>query len=168
MSPRLPLLLALVALVGLGACDSGDAIDAPTAADVAGVYTFDAFTFAPTATALAPVSVLDTLVAAESFVELLDGGQATLRFRRTGGTTRFVPGDFEVRRAELRVTFDSGNDDTLGRLILPSVLTFERDGDDALTLTDQFTADLEGYDAQRYSGFDAVPGTLTLRLTRQP
>ena len=158
---------ALVALVAVSACDSGDAIDAPTPGDVAGVYDFDAFRFTPDASALAPVNVLDTLVTGESFVELLDGGQATLRFRRQGGATRFVPGDFEVRRSELRITFDGGNDDTLARLVLPGVLTFERDDDDGLSLSQELTADLEAYDASRYGGFDDVPGTLTLRLERR-
>ncbi|MAQ93108.1 MAG: hypothetical protein CMM84_06245 [Rhodothermaceae bacterium] len=159
-------LLSLVALatVALTACDSGDAIDPPTPADVAGVYAFEAFRFQPTSTALAGVSVLDTLVAAESFIELLDSGQATLRFRRVGGTTRFVAADFEVRRQQIRLTFQGGNEDTLGRLVLPNVLTFDRGDGGVLTLSESFTANLEAYDATRYGGFTAIPGTLTLRV----
>ncbi len=158
------LFLAAFALLAFGACDSGDTIDPPTPADVAGVYDFAEFRFVPRAAALQPVSVIDTLIAADSFIELLDGGQATLRFRRNGGTTRLVPGDVEVRRREVRVTFAAGNDVALGRLVLPQVLTFTRDGD-ALTLSTERTANLEAYDSDRYGGFTAVDGTLNLRLT---
>ncbi len=158
-------LAALVTVVALPACDTGGtAIEPPTAADVAGVYTFDAFRFQPEAAALAPVNVLDTLVVAESFIELLDGGQATLRFRRVGGTTRFVPGTFEVRREEIRLTFQGGNEATLGRLVLPNVLTFDRT-ETTLSLEDDFTANLESYDSARYAGFSSIPGTLTMRLS---
>ncbi len=163
---RLALLSAavLVAAVAFSACDSGNAVDPPTPADVAGVYTFDAFRFQPDAGALQGVNVLDTLVTDESFVELLDSGQATLRFRRTGGTTRFVAGTFEVRRDQIRLTFQGGNEATLGRLVLPNVLTFDRTGD-TLSLEDDFTANLEAYDSSRYAGFGSIPGTLTLRLS---
>lgn len=158
-------LLSVVALaaVAFSGCDSGDAIDPPTPADVAGIYTFESFRFQPTSSGLSPVSVLDTLVAAESFIELLDSGQATLRFRRTGGTTRFVPATFEVRRQQLRLTFQAGNEATLARLVLPNVLTFDRPSDGVLTISESFTANLEAYDAARYGGFTSIPGTLTIR-----
>lgn len=161
--PRPRLLLAAIAAAVLAACDTGDAIDPPSAADVAGVYDIEAFRFTPTSSALAPVSVLDTLVAAETFVEILDGGQATLRFRREGGTTRLVTGGVEVRAREVRVTFEAGSEPTLARLVLPRVLTLTREGDD-LTVTTAYTANLEAYDATRYGGFSSIPGTLALRL----
>lgn len=156
--------MVLVALAGVAACDSGDAVDPPTPADVAGTYDIEALRFVPSSSALAPVSVLDTLVAAESFVRILDGGQATLEFRRTGGTARFVPGVVEVRARQVRLTFDAGNESTLARLVLPQVLTFDRDGDD-LDLETAYTANLEAYDADRYGGFTSIPGTLTVRLS---
>lgn len=163
MHPRFLPLAAAVALALLSACDSGDAVDPPSPADVAGAYDIEALRFVPTSTALAPVSVLDTLVAAESFVRILDGGQATLEFRRLGGTARFVPGEVEVRARQVRLTFAAGNEATLARLVLPQVLTFDRDGDD-LELETPYTANLEAYDATRYGGFTAIPGRLTVRL----
>ena len=42
-------------------------------------------------------------------------------------------------------------------------LLIERDGG-VLTLSESFTANLEAYDATRYGGFTAIPGTLTLRV----
>ena len=155
---------AVLAVLALAACDSGDAIDPPSPADIAGTYAFEAFRFRPAASALAPVDVLDTLVATDSYVQFFDGGQAILQFRRAGGTTRFVPGDVEVRRDQVRLTFQGGNDATLARLVLPNVLVFDREDDGGLTVTESFTADLEAYDVDRYAGFDAIPGTLTLRL----
>lgn len=159
------LFLGAAALVSLSACDSGDAIDAPTPADVAGIYDIGAFRFVPQASALRPVNVADTLVVADSFVRLFDGGQATLEFRRKGGTARFVPGTFEIRRRELRITFSGGNGETLGRLLLPQVLTFARDSETgALAFEETLTADLEAYDSARYGGFRSVPGVLSLQI----
>ena len=165
----LRLLLAALALTAVAACDSGPAIDPPTPADVAGIYDIGTLTFTPDATALGPVDVTDDLVLAESFVELLDSGQAVLRFRRegTGTTTRLVTGEFDVRRLELRVTFSAGNEAALGRVLLPQVLTFTRSGDDALSLSIDRTANLAAYDADRYSGFTAVDGTLAVALNRR-
>ena len=160
---RILSVLGTLALLAVSACDSGDAVDPPSPADVAGTYDIEALRFVPTSTALTPVSVLDTLVTSESFVRILDGGQATLEFRRTGGTARFVPGEVEVRSRQVRLTFASGNEAVLGRLVLPQTLTFDRDGDD-LDLSTDLTANLESYDAVRYGGFTAVPGELTVRL----
>lgn len=157
----LPLLL--VALVALAACDNGEAIDPPTPADVAGTYDFTALRFVPTSSGIAPVSVLDTLVTAESFVRILDGGQAQLEFRRRGGTARFVAGEVEVRARQVRLTFEDGSDDVLERLVLPQVLILDRDST-SLTTTTDLTADLEGYDASRYGGLTSVPGRLTVGL----
>lgn len=160
---RLAPLAALAGVLLLAACDSGDAVDPPSPADVAGTYDLAALRFVPNSSALAPVNVLDTLVTAESFVRILDGGQAQLEFRRRGGTARFVPGTVEVRARQVRVTFAEGNGDVLARLVLPRVLTFDRDGDD-LDVTTDLTANLEAYDADRYGGFTSVPGELTVRL----
>ena len=166
MTFRLLSLLGALALVSLSACDSGDDGDEPTPADVAGFYDFDAFRFVPDAPGVQSVNVADTLVAGDSFIRLFDGGQATLEFRRQSGVARFVPGEFEVRRRQLRVTFDGGNAETLSRLLLPQVLIFDRDAaTGGLVLEEDLTADLEAYDAGRYGGFRSVPGTLTLQLS---
>ena len=165
MTPRLLPLLAALALVSLGACDSGDAVDTPTPADVAGVYDVADLRFVPNSPGLRTVILADTLVAGDTSVRLFDGGQATLEFRREGGVARFVPGEFEVRRRQLRLTFDGGNGEALARLLLPQELTFDRDDDSgALSLQEPLTANLEAYDAARYGGFRSVPGTLTFRL----
>ena len=158
------LALSAVLVLVLAACDSGDAIDPPSPADVAGTYAFEAFRFRPDASALAPVNVLDRLVATDSYVQFFDGGQAILQFRRTGGTTRFVPGDVEVRRDQVRLTFQGGNDASLDRLVLPNVLVFDREDDDVLAATEVLTVDLEAYDPDAYAGIEPVRGTLTLRL----
>ena len=150
-------------MVALAACDNGEAVDPPTPADVAGTYDFTALRFVPTSSGVSPVNVLDTLVTAESFVRILDGGQAQLEFRRKGGAARFVAGEVEVRARQVRLTFDGGNDDALARLVLPRTLTLDREGA-SLTTTTDFTANLEGYDASRYGGLPPVPGRLTVGL----
>ncbi len=159
-----PLLLG--AFVLLAACDSGDAIDPPTPADVAGTYDISALSFVPSSSGISTVNVLDTLVTAESTIRLLDSGQAQLDFRRRGGTARFVAGSIEVRARQVRLTFDAGSESTLARLVLPRVLTLDRDST-ALTVSMNLTADLQAYDAARYGGLTAIPGRLTVGLQRR-
>lgn len=161
---RLPLLALCGVLLGLAACDSGDAVDPPTPADVAGTYDIQALRFVPDGTGIAAVNVLDTLVVAESFVRILDGGQAQLEFRRRGGTSRFVSGTVEVRARQVRMTFDAADDATLARLVIPRVLTFDRDGNNLAVVDEELTANLEAYDAARYPNLTAVEGELTVRL----
>ncbi|MFN3597799.1 MAG: hypothetical protein ACK41D_11075 [Rubricoccaceae bacterium] len=160
--------LPLLALA-LAACDSGTPVNPPSPADVAGTYTVADFRFRPQATALPVVVVSDTLVAADTFFELLDSGQALFRYRKTGGAAQAVSGTFEVRAAQVRLTFPATAEAQLGGLLLPRVLTFDRDGT-ALILTPgsaSVTANLNAYDPVRFSGFTSVPGAIQLRLVRR-
>lgn len=159
---RLTLLLALA--VALGACDSGDAIDPPSPADIEGTYDFAAFRFEPAATALQPANVLPLLVQAESRVEILDSGDVIFRYRLQGGTTRVLLAEVEVRRDQVRMTFEGQTDAGRVGVLLPEQLVFDR-VDDLLAASTATRVDLEAYDADRYAGFNDVPGTLVLRLT---
>lgn len=161
--PLLPALL-LVALAALAACDSGDAVDPPRPADVAGTYTLTQFRFQPEASGIAAVNLLDTLVAASSGVEILDSGDALFRYRLRGGTTRVLLGEVEVRRDEIRLTFEGGTETGRLSLLLPASLVFERT-DDGLEAATQTRVNLEVYDPDRYGGLDDAAGTLRLDLT---
>ena len=163
--PVLRYLLPLAAAVVLAACDSGPAVDPPSPADIAGTYTVTEFRFRPDASGITPVNLLDTLAAA-SF-EVLDSGDAFLRYRFRGGNERVLLGEVEVRRDQIRLTFDAGTEANRTRLLLPSSLVFDRvdEGFDASTET---TVNLEAYDASRYQGLDEAAGRLLLSLAPVP
>jgi hypothetical protein len=161
---RAPLVLAAAAL--FAACDSGNAVDPPSPADVAGVYTVAAFRFQPTAQALAPADVLADLDPDVTSVEILDSGDVVFRYRLDGGLTRVLLGEVEVRSAQVRLTFTGQTD--AGRLaaLLPSSLTLDR-VEGVLVASTTFRANLAAYDDEQYAGFTDVPGTLTIRLAPQ-
>lgn len=165
-SALLPL-SAVVALVALAACDSGDSVDPPGPADVAGIYDVAEFRFRPDAAALAPVNLLDTLVAADTKLYILDGGDAFLLYRFRGGAARVLLGEAEVRRQQVRLSFESDTEQARERLLLPGEptdnLDFDREGSTLVAMAST-RANLAAYDSDRYGGFNDVPGTLVLRL----
>ncbi len=167
---RLPLLLlTAVALAALPACDSGSAVDPPTPADIAGTYEIAEFRFQPDAPAISAVSLLDTLAVSATTVQVLDGGSALLLYRLRGPnqSQRVIQGSVEVRREQVRLTFNSGTDTERRRLLLPPELIFNRDGA-MLAASTATRVNLEAYDPAGYgtSGvFTDVPGKIVLRLS---
>lgn len=162
----LRLLFVLALASGLSACDSGDG-GGSSPEDVAGVYTASEFRFVPSASALSPVNVRDTLSVDQSSLEILDGGQVLFRYRLQGGTSQLLLGEASVRSQQVRITFDAGTAAQRQRLLLPNQVTFDRDGS-TLTSDTQTTVNLESY-SPRYSGglFSEVPGRLVLTLAPQ-
>jgi len=156
--------LLLAAVVLFAACDSGNAIDPPSPADIEGIYTVTAFRFDPAASALQSADVLSELVAADTRVEILDSGDVIFRYRLSGETTRVLLATVEVRRDQVRLTFRGQTDAGRVGVLLPTSLTLDR-VDTVLAASEATRVDLEAYDAARYSGFRDVPGTLVLRLT---
>ncbi len=155
------LVLPLAALLALTACDSGPAVTPPTPADVAGTYSVAEFRFQPDASGVASVNLLDTLAVAS--VEVLDSGDAFLRYRFRGGTERVLLGEIEVRRDQIRLTFEPGTETNRTRLLLPASLVLDRT-DDGLEASTQTTVNLEAYDASEYQGLNEVDGRLLLGL----
>ncbi len=159
----------LLALAALAACDSGSAVDPPSPADVAGTYAVAAFTFEPDAPRIPAAAVADALDLSGTTFQILDGGDVLFIYRLAGGTQRVIQGRVEVRRDEIRVTFDDASASARTRLLLPERLVFDRLPSALLGEAD-VTANLEAYDPEGYGTdgvFTAVPGTLTLRLTLQ-
>lgn len=159
-----PLLLALLAAVALAACDTGDAIDPPSPADIEGVYAVAALRFEPAASALDPADVTDELVGSDTRVEILDSGDVIFRYRLQGGTARVLLATVEVRRDQVRLRFRGETDAGRVGVLLPTTLVLDRI-DDVLAAAEATRVDLEAYDPERYAGFRDVPGTLVLRLT---
>ena len=160
-------LLFVAALVGgLSACDSEGV--RPDPGDVAGVYNVSTLSFDPDIQILPAVNVRDTLVTAETTLEILDGGQVLFRYRRQNGTARLLTGEASVRTEQVRITFEAGSASLRQRLLLPNQLTFDREGS-TLTAETETTVNLEAY-SPRYGSdgtFRDVNGTLTVVLTPQ-
>ena len=167
MTRSAPRLLFVLALAGaLAACDSNDT-DGPTPSDVAGVYNVTTFTFDPDIQVLETISVRDTLVADQTTMEILSGGQVFLRYRlQNSPNERLVLGEASVRSEQVRVTFDDGTQTDRRRILLPSQVTFDRDGT-TLSAEAETTVNLEAYSPRFGTGgtFREVDGTLRITLT---
>ncbi len=157
---------AAVLLAGTVGCDSSDPVDPPSPEDVEGIYDFTEFSFDPNAGGIADANVLDTLVAANTFVELFGSGEADLRYKFENAPSDRISGTFTVTAAELRLTFANA-EDRLASLLLSNTIPFERDGDGVLLFEGERTVDLEAFDPVEYEDLNAVGGTLTIRLVRR-
>ena len=163
-APRLLSVLALAAV--LAACDSNDGPD-PEPADVAGEYNVTAFTFDPDIQVLDPINVLDTLATGRTRLEILSGGQVFLRYQRQNSPVeRLVLGEASVRTEQVRITFEDGTDQDRRRILLPSQVTFDREGA-TLSAETEATVDLEAYSPRFGTDgtFRDVDGTLRITLT---
>lgn len=160
-------LAVLVLLVMMG-CDSGDPINQPRPADVAGTYVFQELRFVPNASATQPADVGSRLTTGTS-LGLSSGGNFVLMYTFVGEDDYIVSGDFEVRATTVRIRGSSQQRDQYQRLLLEPDFTLQRDPDNPRVLTARISrsVDLEAYDRDAYQGLDNVPGELHIRLVRQ-
>ena len=165
----LPVVLLLAGLLSVAACDSGDPIDEPDPAEVAGTYQFTEFSFDPEAPILPTFNLLaDTLVASATRLELFDGGAYVLTYQLEGGTRQPLSGNFRLTDDEVRLRGDEDDEDAYENMLLPRSFNLERSGENVLTADLNRTVDLADY-SDRYSGIgDDIDGTLHMRLTLVP
>lgn len=163
------LILASV-LFALSGCDSGDPINQPTPADVAGTYRFEELRFVPDAAATQPADVLSRLNPAQTSLGLSSGGNFVLMYSFTGEQDFIVSGDFDVRSTTVRIRGLSQHRQQYQRLLLEPDFTLNRDPDNPHVLTARISrnVDLQAFDRDSYSGLTDVPGQLHIRLNRQP
>ena len=125
------------------------------------------FSFDPDIPILDTFSVLDTLDASATNLQIFTGGQVILQYERlNSNTTRVVAGEAAVRREQIRITFDDGTVSDRRRILLPNQVTFDREGT-TLTSEQDVTLNLEDF-SPRYGTtgtFENVSGTLTITLT---
>lgn len=162
-----PLAVALGVLASLTGCDTTDPEPPASPEEVAGTYRFTELRFDPQPAFVPDAVVLDTLVAADTFVELFDGGQFALRYRFEGGLQAIVNGTFDVTTTRVTLEVEDDFRSLLRRLLLHAPLRLVRTGTGALTLEDEVRVDLEAFSpVYEDTGLDLtdVPGTLTLRL----
>lgn len=161
---RLPLLLPALFLLLLAACDSGPTIEGE---DLAGTYDFEDFYFDIAAPAVDDVGFLDTLVAADTQLELSADDEFVLVYRFEGaGSRRFLTGSFEIDGSRVILQFRSSDDEKRRQLLLPPELALRIQEDGALLVG---TRELEDVDlsqfSDQYQGLTA-DGTLRLVLRR--
>lgn len=165
-APLLPLIL--VGLLLLSACDSGDPIDEPSPADVAGTYQFTRFEFVPSAAGvLQPISVLDTLNRAATSLELTSGGDFVLSYQFEGGQKHLLTGVFDVSADQVDLDGRRDDRDSYQQLLLSDDLSLERNvpEQNVLTASIQKTINPAAF-SDRYQGIESASGTLYIRLVR--
>ncbi len=157
------LLIPVVLLLGLSACDSNDTVDFDV---VAGDYAFTQFAFTPASSLLEPLNVLDTLVTANTRLQLFSSGRFTLMYQFVGGSSEFVGGDYTVTSSRVRIKGDAKEKAFYEALLLSNEFTLTRESDTVLSAEIEREVNLEEF-SRRYQGLTAVKGTLSLRLQRQ-
>jgi len=172
-STRRPLalsLLAAIALVAFVGCDTTDPVPTVEPEEVTGTYDFTQFRFNPDRSGIVGVNLLDTLVVDETSLRLTDGGEFLLTFQFVGETfDDRIRGTFEATSEEVTLTARSEDVDLLGALLLSQGITFQRESEDVLRLSEDRTVDLEAYDEEVYGGIEPQPGQLTVQLQlREP
>lgn len=176
MSYRFPRRLFSVVLCGVLAfglfpgCDTTDPVQSVNPTEVTGTYDFQLFRFNPDPQFVPDAVVLDTLNQERTSIELLDSGQFQFRYRLLGGLDNIVNGTFTANRDQVTLTFESGSEARLQRLLLESTLRFDRADSETLTLSRAKRVNLESYaDEYRDTGLDLtdVPGLLEINLNRR-
>lgn len=162
VTPTRALIAGLAAVLLLVAgCDSNSPVDAPSPEDVEGQYEFTEYRFKPNG--FPAISLLDTLVAENTYLDLFGSGEGDLRFKFEEGPSDRITGSFTVTASQLRMSF-SGQDSKLERLLLSNSLSFQRASGGGLSLSADRTVNLEALNPDVYEGLTSVPGRLTLEL----
>ena len=156
----------LLLTLTLGACKKDNPVNV-LPDEVAGKYIFTEFVFVPDAAAIQPANVLDTLVANNTYLRLIAGGQFILNYQFTGSNESIISGDFTITVDNIRLRAAPGSEARLISLLLNSPLDLERvfgNGDEESFQTSvRKTVDLESY-SSKYDGVPPVRGTLRLTL----
>lgn len=156
--------LCLIGGLSVSACDSGG--DDVRPGDVAGEYVFTEFRFVPDSPLLPAANVLDTLVVANTRLQLFSSARFTLLFEFVGANAEFVGGDFSVSGDRVRLIGREDEAPFYRRLLLSPEFSLQRDGPDGFTANIRRTVNLEEFSA-RYAGLRTVDGIVVLVLTRR-
>lgn len=162
--------LICAAVPFVAGCDTTDPVPPTSPEEVAGTYDFTQFRFNPDPQFVPDAVVLDTLNEERTSVELLDSGQFQFRYRLRGGLDNIINGTFTVNRDQLTLTFETGSEARLQRLLLEPTLRFDRTDSENLTLSTAKRVNLETYSEEyRNTGLDLtnVPGLLEVTLRRR-
>jgi len=161
--------ILLLAFICLQACDSGDPIEMPDPAEVAGLYLFEDLHFIPDGQGIEPADLLDTLRTEATLIRFSSSGVFYVDYEFIGGTPYFLRGTFEVTARTVQLHGEREHRDEYRKLLLEENLILQRDELDPDILSAQLvkTVDLQAFSPDKYAGVTAAPGTLFLRLGRQ-
>lgn len=166
--------LAAASLGAVAACDSGDPIDDPPSGSlpVTGTYAFTEFSITPDATVIPALNLLDTLVAAQTRLELFPGGDFVLRYRYVGSSPSLLVGRYTYSNREVRLQGDpTESDDKNWRGLLmasnPLALLRPAGQDDVLTSSFRKQVDM-GTLSAAYAGIPPLAATVRLSLHVAP
>ena len=161
--------ILLVGLFILQACDSGDPIETPNPAEVAGLYLFEELHFVPDGQGIEPADLLDTLRTETTIVRLSSSGVFYIDYEFKGGTPYFLRGTFEITARTVQLQGEREHRDEYRKILLEENFILRRDELDQDVLSAEIikTVDLQAYSPERYAGVSAAPGTLYVRLVRQ-
>ncbi|AXI99581.1 hypothetical protein CYPRO_0294 [Cyclonatronum proteinivorum] len=136
--------------------------------EVAGTYDFSRYEFVPLAAAIQPANVLDTLVAANTFLRLTEGGQFLLNYQFLNSPESIIAGSFTLDANQIQLQPSPGSEARLASLLLQTPIRFDRvtvPGEirDGLEMANSQTVDLNSFSDQ-YEGLPPVPGVLFINL----
>ncbi|NNE68784.1 MAG: hypothetical protein HKN29_00320 [Rhodothermales bacterium] len=162
---RNPFLLLLPLALFWAACDSGDS--GPDIDDVVGEYGFIEYRFLPDSPLLEPVDMTDTLVVAETRLQLFTSGRFTLLYRFEGSpSATFVGGDAERTSRGVKLKGESDDEDAYLDLLLPVEIELSTGTTPGrLSANIDRRVNLSAF-SDRYAGLPSVEGTLILSLQR--
>lgn len=160
---RLTSILALTAILTLlPACDSSDPISDPNV--VAGTYTLAELRYVPANASLGAINLLGTRFTGNVTVELLSGGDYTIRYQPVGGRDQLLTGTFRVTEDEVRFTGREADAAEYRRFLLDQTFSLDRQ-DNALVGAISRVVNTARY-PDLYTGVGEVQGEVRLRLQR--
>jgi hypothetical protein len=156
-------------VISLAGCDSGDPIDGPEPAEVAGLYLFEELVFVPVGQGIQSANVLDSLRQEATVLRLSTSGVFFLDFEFKQGAPYFVRGTYEPTVRTVTFTGAPADRAEYRRLLLEEKFVLRRDDSDPRLLAAEIDkrVNLEAFSPGRYAGVTDVPGTLRIRLVRQ-
>ncbi len=163
--------LPALILVTLTGCDSGDPIDDSNGqvTPVEGTFVVEALSVVPDASRIPPLNLLDTLVAADTRVQLLVGGDFVFTYRYVGGPTAALFGRYTYSAREVRMEAEPTSSDlhNYRALLMSQRLVLQRAQTTPEILTANFrkTVDMASL-SDGYTGIPPLSATIQLRLRK--
>lgn len=166
--PRCALVALVLAVAAFTGCDSSNPGRDLNIVD--GSYAVTSITFDPDGTAIDPVDVAAGLNLQVTRLDVFGGDANAILVTRFANENLSYRTDLAVEAANGRATFRGLTDDDtaeLARILLPNQfsLNYTETGS-RLTGTYTRTVNLQAFDPVAYSGATAIPGTLSVTLTK--
>ncbi len=166
--PRFSLLLGVVALLGTGCTSlfSGQASSDEDPSEVAGTYTIQRFEFAPQASALESINLLEHVDEEGSTLELTESQDFILTYRTEEGEEVTLTGPYGLTEDQVEVQGQEKDGARFKRILLDRTFTLSRRSSSSLWFEHQTEIAPETV-SSLYEGMNQVEGTLRLEFVRE-